>query len=592
MRPVSVFLVGKNRKKWQLRLLWRLVVLGLALPACSGAPVNLPVTVPNQPATPNPAAPATPTPFQPLPPTPTITPEPSVTLLPTAIPPIPVLWLAPYLPETLRNSLVLPAGVSLAQAPEPAYLHLVAGEAGALAPLLSRWVYALVAPFPTIAEGVSAAELRQAWQGEAAGPFAGQPLLMESSTRAALVSVWGEPGAGAVQVLPGDELVNYSWENRPSWGILPFEALEPRWKVLQVEGVSPLWKGFDPESYALTIHFGLIKAGESAAAFPEFQPDSLGLPETNRDPALLTTVALTGVTALVRATAFTMRRNGLLYPGGDVREILRDADIAHISNEIPFDPGCPPPDPTQAGLVFCSDPSYIELLRDIGTDIVELTGDHFADHGPDAMRYTLKMYEEEGWPYYGGGYNLEDGRQARTFEHNGNRIAFIGCNAKKDNHYYATARADNPGAVACDFDWMDSQISQLKAQGYLVIVTFQDDEYYTYAGLPDQVRDSQNVIDAGAVIASGSQAHHPQGMQLYQGGFIHFGLGNLFFDQWGQCQDLGCDYAFIDRHVFYAGRYVSVELLPIRFIDFARPRPMTPEEAAVLLQKVFSASGW
>ncbi len=53
-----------------------------------------------------------------------------------------------------------------------------------------------------------------------------------------------------------------------------------------------------------------------------------------------------------------------------------------------------------------------------------------------------------------------------------------------------------------------------------------------------------------------------------------------------------CRQAFIDRHVFYENRYIGVELLPILFIDYARPRPMNAEEAEELLRAVFEASGW
>ena len=60
---------------------------------------------------------------------------------------------------------------------------------------------------------------------------------------------------------------------------------------------------------------------------------------------------------------------------------MREADIAHVSNQIPFSTGCTFPKPDQGALVFCSDPKYIDLLTDIGTDVVELTGNHFADHG-------------------------------------------------------------------------------------------------------------------------------------------------------------------------------------------------------------------
>jgi poly-gamma-glutamate synthesis protein (capsule biosynthesis protein) len=79
-------------------------------------------------------------------------------------------------------------------------------------------------------------------------------------------------------------------------------------------------------------------------------------------------------------------------------------------------------------------------------------------------------------------------------------------------------------------------------------------------------------------------------MEFLNGALIHYGLGNLFFDQYTLCP--ACGQGLIDRHVFYNGRYISTELLPIQFVDYARPRPMTPEEANSLFQALFSASGW
>ena len=98
------------------------------------------------------------------------------------------------------------------------------------------------------------------------------------------------------------------------------------------------------------------------------------------------------------------------------------------------------------------------------------------------------------------------------------------------------------------------------------------------------------MAEAGADIVSGSQAHQPQGMEFLNGSFIHYGLGNLFFDQYGLCE--ACRQGLIDRHVFYDGRYISTELLPIQFVDYARSRPMTSEEANTLFQALFRASGW
>jgi hypothetical protein len=414
---------------------------------------------------------------------------------------------------------------------------------------------------------------------------------MDPTTYAVLEAVWGPAAPGAVAIQSASDLASYAWEHRPAWGIVPFEALEPRWKVLEVNGISPIRKDFDPLAYPLAIAFSFERTDKlPPGPVDEALQLGLSIPRGNREAGKMTTLAMTGVTALVRCTAYYMEQRGVTYPGQDVRELLRGADITHISNEIPFAQGCPFPNCFQEGLVFCSDPKYMELLTDIGTDIVELTGDHFADWGPDAMYYTLDLYKEQGLPYYGGGMNWDEGSQAVILEHNSNRLAFIGCNGK--GRGYATANQDNPGAVWCDFETMHAEITRLRRDGYIPIATFQHFEYYTYLPQPNLQVDFRGMAEAGALIVSGSQAHQPHGMEFLGDSFLHYGLGNLFFDQFGFCPDRACDDAFIDRHVIYDGRYISTDLIPIKFVDWARPRPMTDVEREIFLQDIFSASGW
>jgi len=325
-------------------------------------------------------------------------------------------------------------------------------------------------------------------------------------------------------------------------------------------------------------------------------PEVFNLPATNRDANKLTTVAMTGVTAMVRATAYTMELKGITYPAEDIGPILADADITHISNEIPFSPDCPFPSPKMDALVFCSNPSYIDLLKAVGTDIVELTGDHFMDYGPEATLYTLQMYDDLGWKYFGGGANANEARQPILLENNGNKLAFMGCNVgclvKNEIPCGAIATDSHPGAAQCDFNWISDQISTLRGDGYQVIFTFQHREYYTYNTEPILSYDFGQVAAAGASIVSGSQAHQPHGFAFDNTTYIHYGLGNLFFDQYHFCADYACDNAFIDRHVFYDGQYISTELITIHFVDVARPRLMTPEERAHFLEIIFKASGW
>lgn len=247
-------------------------------------------------------------------------------------------------------------------------------------------------------------------------------------------------------------------------------------------------------------------------------------------------------------------------------------------------------------ITFCSDTRYLSLLDAVGTDVVELTGDHFGDWGAEAMEYTISLYQERGWAFYGGGVNADLARQAVLLEHNGNRLAFIGCNignaVKNEVPAYAYATATTPGAATCDFDWLSHEVPRLVVQGYQIIFTFQHKEYYTYQTEPDLARDFGRVAGFGATIVSGSQSHQPHGFAFEGNSLIHYGLGNLFFDQLNYCTDFACNYAFIDLHTFYNGRYLGVNLFPIQFTDLAKPRLMTPEEKAAFLKIIFQASGW
>ena len=65
------------------------------------------------------------------------------------------------------------------------------------------------------------------------------------------------------------------------------------------------------------------------------------------------------------------------------------------------------------------------------------------------------------------------------------------------------------------------QIRQLAGQGYLVIATQQYYEFYHYAPTNQQKEDFKEIGDAGAAAVSGSQGHHAQGFDFYNGTFIH-----------------------------------------------------------------------
>jgi len=494
------------------------------------------------------------------------------------------LWIGPSVPDDLRH-LAEGWGIPIASSAAGASLsfdyHVGLKGHG------SRWIYALLAPFPTVLDGVSLSDLQAVWHGSSSADFGRWPLWMSTSTLSAFTAVWGTPKV-SVRVAPADQLLDAAWAQMPSWAIVPFESLGPRWKVLTVDGQAPIHKDFNPDAYALSILFTLSSIGPT-------QPQ-VSIPVGNWDPSKMTTVIMTGTSSLVREIAYQMEVKGIDYPATDIGDSLRQADILHISNEVAFDPTCPPPDPLQ-NRFYCSDPRYIGLLDDVGVDVVELTGNHIMDNGTASLLYTLQLYHQHNMSYFGGGANLADASKPLLIENHGNKIAFVGCNAGEPPEPIATSTL--PGANPCVWSRFTTQIAQLREQGYLPIVTFQYKEGYSPMVMPWQALDFRRAASAGAVVVSGSQSHVPLQMEFYTGTFIHYGLGNLFFGQMGnQPPGPGLPvqpaerYEFIDRHVFYDGRYISTELLTSMLEDYARPRPMFPDERAAILKAYFGYSGW
>ncbi len=529
--------------------------------------------------------------LQPIPETPTASPTFVPTRAPTATqttpsptPPLPAVWIDPRLPQEILLALDGVATITRVTSKEEAILSLTIDIENPI----SSWIYALAAPFATVTDDVASESLEAFWQNH--DKFPATMLVMPPAIFDSLKLRYGNP-RGDVRPLAEDDLLTFCQTHKNAWAIVPFEKLEPRWKVISLDGNSPIHKDFSTENYPLVVEIGWDE-GPRAVTGEEYQVanDAIrSIPATNRQANLLTTVVLTGVTAMTRATAKEMELYGILSPAVSIGELMREADIAHVSNEVPFASNCPAPQWQQdVDLVFCSDDKYIDLMREIGTDVVELTGDHFSDYGPEAMVHTLEMYQEEGWSYYGGGIDINDAKQPLKITHNGNKIAFLGCNAKAPG--YATASENNPGALFCDLNDMAEKIQVLKDEGYQVIFTFQHQEIYRWNPTEEMLADSRLIADAGATIVSGSQAHQPHLLEFYGDSFIHYGLGNLFFDQLGWFED--SNKAFLDRHIFYDGKYLGVELITVEFFNWSTPTLMTPEARAAMLERLFAESGF
>ncbi len=461
-------------------------------------------------------------------------------------------------------------------------IRLVSGTEGAGSVLYTRYL-APVAPFATVEDEVSMAELTLRWQGRGSGP-----LLVDADYVSELEAIFGEEAADTVQTASGSVLPAVLEASTGTLAIVPFEGLTPVLKVLRLNGYNIVSNTFDAAAYPLTAVvsvFGAEREAVAAALRPQITEP------TNRNPNELTTLIMTGVTAMARVTAARMETKGYDYPARVISSTLRAADITHISNEVPFLEGCNV-DPSLNNMILCSRPVYWTALEALGADIVGLSGNHVNDFGREGARESIGWYRENGIPIYGSGLNEEEACAPLLFEHNGNRFAFFAALA----HYPSFAWATEDGPGACHYygnkERIFARIAALRSEVDVIAVELQHEEIYNPAPIFRQVQDFRELRAAGADIVTGVQSHVPQAMEPYgygneKPGIIVYGLGNLFFDQMWSWQTRT---SLIARHTIHAGQVISTEILTAVLEDYAQPRWTTEVERSDLLRQIFNAA--
>ena len=447
--------------------------------------------------------------------------------------------------------------------------------------------YAVATRFDTLEPAMSWRDVSKTWSS---GSISYTQIAVLSDTLPALRTVLGEPGPLVRGYATTDEVVDAAWKDRTTLTVLPFEQLEPRLVVFAVDGQNPI----ENSSHYTATDYPLIadvyaQIAEGTAVDIALARKALGaLPAGNRLPEHLTVIAMTGVTAMCRQTAAQMDRLGSAWPAEVVGPELAGADITHVSNEVPFVPGCKT-NTSADNLTFCSKPEYMEALTASGVDIIGLTGNHQNDYGRENALKSLDIYERAGLPVYGGGRNKQAAFAPLIIEHNGNRLAFLGANSYGPKFAWATD--DEPGSAEFDLAIMSAMVRELKQENKadVVLTELQYQESYDTQPLLDQRQDFTALVRAGADIVTGVQSHVPQGMEFTDDRLVLYGLGNLYFDQmWDQATREG----MIVKHTIYEGRHISTQVLTTLLYDYGQPRWTTPAQRDSILTRVFANSYW
>ena len=401
-----------------------------------------------------------------------------------------------------------------------------------------------------------------------AGRFDERLILSESN--AARLRQHGFEMHARTQVVPDNKLFYSLWRNKESFTLLPFDQFHLR--------LRPLWLDDVPVVDQLA-RYPLVFPSDN----PNFRSENL------------TRITLSGTTALARHTLPVVETVGVEHAASGIGDYVRRSDVFHITHEASIAPTCPQHTDAVLGGVnsMCMLRDHARIFDILDVDVVDLTGNHINDFGYQAFEDTLAHFEARGFELVGGGRDLETARQPLILERNGTRIGWLACN--HIGPYYAFANDDpdalggrRPGNAYCRGGWLREALPLLAAEVDIVLMTIQYREFEAFQPERQQRLDFQTYAEWGADVIVGTAEHKPMTFEFYQTrrgetAFIHYGLGNLFFDQlpWGNRR------FFLDTLYIYDGRLLTVELYPGVIDDRARPRLLAGEDLYNFLHFMF-----
>lgn len=280
----------------------------------------------------------------------------------------------------------------------------------------------------------------------------------------------------------------------------------------------------------------------------------------------------TGVTAITRQTGVLLDRITIEDYLSNIQPYFDSPELTHISNEVSMVDDC---SYASMRLQFATKKSHFEILNRLGVDIVELTGNHNLDFGRQPYLSTFEWYQQNNMRYFGAGKDPHEAALPLVLPmKDGTNVAWIGYNELCPLGECATK---GPGACKYEKTLAAKTIDSLKKTigvSY-VIACVQFGETDSYSPTSSQRRICQELVDIGADVVLGSQAHQAQEIAHYKGKPVFFGLGNFLFDQ---IHRKGVRQAFFLECYFYKGRIIQYHPVYTFMSDRRIPTIATPEQ--------------
>lgn len=213
----------------------------------------------------------------------------------------------------------------------------------------------------------------------------------------------------------------------------------------------------------------------------------------------------------------------------ELLKMSNEADVFYLNHEYSISDKGTPLDGKL--YTFRANPNRMELLKEMGIDLVSLANNHIYDYGQEAMQDTLELLDQAQISYVGGGRNIDEAKRPIFYIVNGIKIGFVAATNAELVYYTPAATDATPGVLeAYDTTVYNQVISDASKQCDYLIAYIHGGSEDTNTYEPYQHDQGAGFLAAGADIVVGGHPHVLQGMEYVDGKPIVYSMGDYWFN--------------------------------------------------------------
>ncbi len=318
---------------------------------------------------------------------------------------------------------------------------------------------------------------------------------------------------------------------------------------------------------------------ESEKEFLDFLVQKKKLPKTkiSREVSL---VAVGDISYSRGVEQVVKKQKDVNYPFLKIKDYLSKADIVFGNLETPITPGR---QIRNGEMIFRSDPSTAQVLKENGFSIVSLANNHTPNFGQKGLSDTFYYLKKAGIKYVGAGRNSDGAYRPVYLEKKGIKFAFLAYNDPDVVPPSYEANKNHAGTAFMKIKKMIKAVNKAREKADFVIVSMHSGVEYTPEPDDSQIEFAHAAIDAGADLVIGHHPHVVQTIEKYNGKYIFYSLGNFIFDQmWSQETKEG-----LMIKVYFTKQGIDkISLLPVVIEKFCQPKLAAEKESERILKRL------